>query len=105
AGLWSYGLPREERHRARATQDGVQGQGRGAPASDPGAARSEEDLSRGRQGRIREDPHGSEGARVLHEVPGAGGPVGPRRRGRLSSVRRGGGGGRVVTAARGSLPR
>src|SRR3990172_4810128 len=27
------------------------------------------------------------GARVLHEVPGAGGPLGPRRRRRLSSVR------------------
>ena len=31
-GLWPHGLPREERDRARATQDGVQGQGRGAPA-------------------------------------------------------------------------
>ncbi len=39
------------------------------------------------QGRIREDPHGPEGARVLHEVPGAGGPLGPRGRRRLPSVR------------------
>jgi TRAP-type mannitol/chloroaromatic compound transport system substrate-binding protein len=36
---------------------------------------------------IREDPHGPEGVRVLHEVPGASGPLGPRRRRRLPSVR------------------
>ena len=53
-----------------------------------GAARSQEAGGRGRPGRIREDPHGAEGARVLHEVPGAGGPLGPRRRGRLPPVRR-----------------
>ena len=34
-------------------------------------------------------PHGPEGARVLHEVPGARGPLGPRRRGRLPSARGG----------------
>ena len=88
-GLWPHGLPREERDRARATQDGVQGQGRGAPAPGAGAARSQEAGGRGRQGRIRRRPHGQEGARVLHEVPGAGGPLGPRRRRRLPSVRRG----------------
>ena len=33
AGLWPHGLPREERDRTRTTQDGVPGQGRGAPAS------------------------------------------------------------------------
>ena len=32
-GLWPHGLPREERDRARAAQDGVQGQGRGASSS------------------------------------------------------------------------
>ena len=32
-------------------------------------------------------PHGPEGARVVHEVPGAGGPLGPRRRRRLPSIR------------------
>ena len=53
-----------------------------------GAARTQEAGGRGGQGRIREDPHGPEGARVLHEVPGAGGPVGPRRRRRLPSARR-----------------
>ena len=83
------GLPREERHRARAAQDGVQGQGRGDPVPGAGAARSQEAGGRGRPGRIREDAHGPEGPRVLHEVPGAGGPVGPRRRGRLPSARRG----------------
>ena len=40
-------------------------------------------------------PHGQEGARVLHEVPGAGGSLGPRRRRRLPSVR-----GRVTTGDR-----
>ena len=33
-------------------------------------------------------PHGPEGPRVLHEVPGAGGPLGPRRRRRLPPARR-----------------
>ncbi len=73
----------------RTTQGGVPGQGRGAPASGAGAARSQEAVGRGRQGGIREDSHGPEGPRVLHEVPGAGGSLGPRRRGRLPSVRRG----------------
>ena len=72
-----------------AAQDGVQGQGRGAPAPGAGAARSQEAVGRGRPGGIREDPHGQEGPRVLHEVPGAGRPLGPRRRGRLPSARRG----------------
>src|SRR6266481_2736447 len=36
---------------------------------------------------VREDPHGPEGPRVLHEVPGARRPLGPRRRRRLPSVR------------------
>ncbi len=61
-------------HRAGATQDGVQGQGRGRPVPGAGAARAQEAGGRGRQGRIREDPHGPEGARFVHEVPG---PVGP----------------------------
>ena len=80
AGLWPHGLPREERDRAGATQDGVQGQGRDPPVPGPGAARSQEAGGRGRQGGIREDPHGPEGARVLHEVPGAGGPAGTTSR-------------------------
>ena len=42
------------------------------------------------QGGIREDAHGQEGARVVHEVPGAGGPLGSRRRRRLPSARGGG---------------
>jgi hypothetical protein len=50
---------------------------------------AKEAVGRGRQGGIREKPHGPEGARVVHEVPGAGGPLGPRRRRRLPSARRG----------------
>ena len=86
-GLWPHGLPREERDRAREAQDGVQDQGRGAPAPGAGAARSEEAGGRGHAGRIREEPHGEEDLRVLHEVPGAGGPLGSRRGRRLPSVR------------------
>ena len=41
------------------------------------------------QGGVREEPDGQEGLRVLHEVPGAGGPLGPCRRRRLPSIRRG----------------
>ena len=90
AAIQVYGLTdyhSEERDRARAAQDGVQGQGRGAPAPGAGAARSQEAVGRGGQGRIGEEPHGQEGPRVVHEVPGAGRPLGPRRRGRVPSVR------------------
>ena len=80
-------LSREELHRTWAAQDRVQGQGRGAPAAGAGATRSQEVVVRGRQGRIREDPHGPEGARVVHEIPGTGGPLGSRRRGGLPPVR------------------
>ena len=58
-----------------------------APAPGAGAARSQEAGGRGRPGRIREDTDGQEGARVVHEVPGARRPLGPRRRRRLPSVR------------------
>ena len=81
--------PHEERDRARASQDRVQGQGRDPPAPGAGAARSQEAGGRGGQGGIREDAHGPEGARVVHEVPGAGGSVGPRRGGRLPPTRGG----------------
>ena len=37
--LWPHDVPREERDRARATQDGVQGQGRDPPDPGAGAAR------------------------------------------------------------------
>jgi TRAP-type mannitol/chloroaromatic compound transport system substrate-binding protein len=63
------------------------GKGRGAPTLGAGAAGSQEGGDRCHQGAIREDPHGPQSARVLHEVPGAGGPVGPRRRRRLPSAR------------------
>jgi TRAP-type mannitol/chloroaromatic compound transport system substrate-binding protein len=52
-------------------------------------ARSQEagrgDHSRG----VRKDSSGEKGARLVHDVPGAGGPVGSHRRGRLPSARRG----------------
>src|SRR5262245_34580529 len=44
-------------------------------------------VGRGHQGRVGEDAYGPEGARVVREVPGAGRPVGSRRRGRLPSAR------------------
>ena len=43
----------------------------------------------GGHGTVREVPYGEEGARVFHEVPGTGGPVGQRRGRRLPSTRRG----------------
>src|SRR4029450_9363892 len=89
AALRARELQHEERDRARAAQDGVQGQGRARPASSSGPARSQEDRRRRHPGALREDAHDEEGARVLHQVPGAGGPVGPRGRGRLPSADRG----------------
>ena len=84
AAVQAYGLSDFHAKNALAletTPDGVQGQGRGAPAPAPGAPRSQEAGDRGRQGRVREDADGQEGARVLHEVPGAGrvpGTMSPR---------------------------
>ena len=43
----------------------------------------------GHQGELREESHGPQGLCVVHEVPGAGGALGPRRRGGLPSVRGG----------------
>src|SRR5262249_61671653 len=64
----------------------VQGQGRPSPTADRCAPRAQEALERGHTGTVGEDPPGEEGERVLREVPSAGRPVGPRRRGRLSSA-------------------
>ena len=55
----------------RAAQDGIQGQGRDRPVPGAGAARSQEAGRRGHQEGVGEEPHGQEGARVVHEVPGA----------------------------------
>src|SRR5262249_55890290 len=87
--LRSHRLSCEERDRTRAAQDRVQGEGRDPRPAGPGAARSEEDRDRGHQGRIREDTNGPEGPRVLHQVPIAGRPLGPRRRGRVPPAGRG----------------
>src|SRR5262249_6854919 len=71
--------------RARAPQDGVEGQGRASSAADRCAPRAEEALERGHSRAVREEPAGKEGERVLREVPGARGAVGSRGRGRLPS--------------------
>src|SRR4029453_13167297 len=51
--------------------------------------RTQENRGGRRQGALREDAYDEEGARVLHQVPGAGRSVGPRGRGRLPSADRG----------------
>src|SRR4029077_19129091 len=79
----------EECRRAPASQDGVQGYGRGPPVPGAGTARTQEDRRRGGEEEIGEDPHGPESPRVLHEVPGVSRPVGPRGRGRLPPARGG----------------
>ena len=78
----------EERAGAPAAPDGVQGQGRARPVPGADPARSQEAGGRSPPGGIREDAHDPEGPCVLHEVPGAGGPLGPRRRRRLPPARR-----------------
>jgi hypothetical protein len=74
---------------ARASQDRVQGQGRDRAVPRPRSAGSEKAFSRGRQGAVRKDTNSPEGARLLHEVSDFGEPLGPCRRRRLSSARRG----------------
>jgi TRAP-type mannitol/chloroaromatic compound transport system substrate-binding protein len=70
------------------TEFGVQGENRDPPVSAARAARSQEAGGRGRQGALGKESDGSKGPRILHEVPGPGGPVGSRGRRRLPSVRR-----------------
>src|SRR5262249_11375581 len=89
AGVRARELQHKEHDRARGAQDGVQGQGRARPAPGSCPTRSQEDCGRRHQGAVREDAHGAKGARVLHQVSGAGGPVGPRGRGRLPPADRG----------------
>ena len=68
-GRRAHGFPRQERDRPRATQDGIQGQGRADPAPGPRAARAQEAGGRGHQGALQQVPDGQEGARLVHEVP------------------------------------
>ncbi len=82
-GPRQHGVPHEERRRARAPQDGVQGQGRAHPVPGGGPAGPQEGRDRGDPGAIREESHGPEGERVVRQVPGDARPLGRSGRGLL----------------------
>ena len=79
-------LQHEERDRAPAPKDRVQGQDRGASATTSSASGPQDLLQRGPQGGVGEESHGAEGSRVLYEISGACGSLGPHSRRRLPST-------------------